>query len=141
MSFEVQFAEDAVEVAGIGRFKLVGYPSKEELFQFGPDFERLIAGYTALRAALDAFETGGAVYKDCLANVLDLQDGIRNAYRELEKGYQAIGTYFEPMKSPLDEVVQSQRPQLAIALLQGFAARAMETGRKPAGEPTKEVVG
>lgn len=118
-----KFTEEGVEVHGVGVFPLAGIPTAAEVHDVAKDVEAISAAFGSLKRAMVAFETGGAIYRDCLRNVADLQQGLIEGRDELQKSYDAMGTFFEPGRSPFDKVDPEQRLAFATALLQDIARR------------------
>lgn len=123
MSGEWKFVEHGVEIAGAGLFKLDGLPTATEIEAAGAGLQEVGAAFASLMKAVIAFETGGAIYRDCLQNVADLQAGLVEGRDELEKIYGGMATFFEPGRSPFKSIEPGRRLQFATELLRDMIRR------------------
>lgn len=132
-----KFTASGVEVEGApGEFTLAEVPTREELEAAAVAFDSAASGHLSLKRAMISFEGGTALYRDCLQNVLDLQEGLRASLGVLERCYSDLSTFFEAGRTPFSAIRPEGRLDFAGELLKNIhlRVRGREAGAKEAAK-------
>ena len=118
-----KFEADHVVLADGHKCPLGELPPMAELDEAAQELLRAGRVVNTLKRAVLAFESGGANYRDCFSNVIDLQTGVVAANTSLARVLSGVATFFVDGTGPFPFLPPDARMNFAAELIRELRSR------------------